>query len=629
MKWKTIAGVGVGVSMVFGATADVVAVPDGYYVREAPANKAQFTKVDRKHDLKGLTEAHIIGSACYDQFVDPTGKLEKKRERITCEEYWNRANIPYYPAPKIEGYVWSSYVTHLFDTPTGDMEEGYYAKSDDIVEISAAQFLLEQTPVAEAAISLDAVSEQTADSTAVTSLSWTHTIGASASTTVLVVGITMGDGTDSDRTVNALTFNGDSLFKVREDDENTDNVSTAIWQLPDPDLGALTITATLNNSNLVADGGSLSIHGVDHYTPVDAQASSAAANPPISAQVTTVAGNSWVLGVATVITGTSNTYSVSQGTVEIGTFSDVNGDLVSGYFGPQVSAGLASTTWTCSGVGCAGNDWISSQLSFDPNCSAEGDICSQLWRASGTWVAPANLTSVDVACWGGGGGGGVVFNDGGGGGGGGAFASSTITVTGGNSYAVVIGTGGASDTISTTATSSFNGTSVVAAGGYGTTGSAAGLGGLAAVSTGTVTANGGNGGTGSATLNGGGGGGGVGGPHGAGGVGGNGSSSGGAGGAGDNGIGGAGGVGGGSSSPPGIGGTSLNGGGGGGGTYSSRSDPGANAGVIGAGGGGTSGNGSSGGVGAPGACLLVWTYPAAAPAAGGIIDNLIIWFTED
>src|SRR3990167_2369009 len=223
MTWKTIAGVGVAASIVFGATADVVEVPDGYYVRQGPANKAQFTKVERNHDIKGLTEAHIIGSACYDQFVDPTGKLEKKRERIDCEEYWNRANIPNYPAPKIEGYAWSSYVTHLFDTPSGDMEEGYYSKSDDSVEISAAQFLLEQTPVAEAAISLDAVSDQTADSTLVSSLSWTHTVSASASTTVLAVAIMMGDPTDADRTVKALTFNGHSLFIVREDDENTDN----------------------------------------------------------------------------------------------------------------------------------------------------------------------------------------------------------------------------------------------------------------------------------------------------------------------------------------------------------------------------------------------------------------------
>src|SRR3990167_7123515 len=164
LKWGSLA---IGIVVTFGAAAaPVIEVPDGYYVRQAPSNKAQFTKVERTHDIKGLTEAHIIGSACYDQFVDPAGKLEKKRERIDCEEYWNRANIPNYPAPKLEGYAWSSYVTHLFDTPSGDLEEGYYSKSDDIVEISAAQAVLDGLiPKVDAAITLDATSDQTTDST--------------------------------------------------------------------------------------------------------------------------------------------------------------------------------------------------------------------------------------------------------------------------------------------------------------------------------------------------------------------------------------------------------------------------------------------------------------------------------
>ena len=93
--------------------------------------KEKLYKVERTHDLKGLTEAHIIGSACYDQFTAPLNTLEPIRKRIDCTEYWNRANIPYYPTPTSRGdkeldggRVWSSYVTHLFDTPSGDLEEG-------------------------------------------------------------------------------------------------------------------------------------------------------------------------------------------------------------------------------------------------------------------------------------------------------------------------------------------------------------------------------------------------------------------------------------------------------------------------------------------------------------------------
>src|SRR3990167_9795530 len=183
---KLVVGTATTLILGVGASVPIVEVSDGYYVRTAPSNKAQFTKVDRMHDLKGLTEAHIIGSACYDKFTDLTGKLEPIRERINCEEYWKRANTPYYPTPKVKGMVWGSYVTHLFDTPSGDLEEGYYAKTDDEIDISLGWMLLEQTPVANAAISLDAVADKTTDSTSVSSLSWTHTVTASASTTVLV-----------------------------------------------------------------------------------------------------------------------------------------------------------------------------------------------------------------------------------------------------------------------------------------------------------------------------------------------------------------------------------------------------------------------------------------------------------
>jgi MSHA biogenesis protein MshQ len=65
--------------------------------------------------------------------------------------------------------------------------------------------------------------------------------------------------------------------------------------------------------------------------------------------------------------------------------------------------------------------------------------------ASGTWTAPAGVTSVTVEAWGGGGGGGRATGNPakGGGGAGGQYASKVVAVTPGNSYAVVVGTGGA------------------------------------------------------------------------------------------------------------------------------------------------------------------------------------------
>ena len=93
------------------------------------------------------------------------------------------------------------------------------------------------------------------------------------------------------------------------------------------------------------------------------------------------------------------------------------------------------------------------------------------FNASGTWVAPAGVTTVIVEAWGGGGGGHDGSNAGdygGGGGGGGAYASSVVTVTPGNSYAITIGAGGANGTPGNNGgATSFDGSTVVAAGGRG------------------------------------------------------------------------------------------------------------------------------------------------------------------
>jgi hypothetical protein len=63
------------------------------------------------------------------------------------------------------------------------------------------------------------------------------------------------------------------------------------------------------------------------------------------------------------------------------------------------------------------------------------------FTTSGTWTAPAGVTSVDVEAWGGGGGGGNSSTRVGGGGG--AYSKKlSITVVPGNSYTVTVGAGG-------------------------------------------------------------------------------------------------------------------------------------------------------------------------------------------
>ncbi len=134
-----------------------------------------------------------------------------------------------------------------------------------------------------------------------------------------------------------------------------------------------------------------------------------------------------------------------------------------------------------------------------------------VFNTSGTWVAPAGVTSVTVEVWGGGGrGGGISSGSGeaqGGGGGGGAYSiKNNIPVTPGNSYSYVVGTG--STSTSAGGNSYFINISTVFAQGGNSANSNTGVsGGAAASGVGDVKYSGGSGANGSSSANRGGGGG--------------------------------------------------------------------------------------------------------------------------
>ncbi len=123
-----------------------------------------------------------------------------------------------------------------------------------------------------------------------------------------------------------------------------------------------------------------------------------------------------------------------------------------------------------------------------------GEI-SETFSSAGTytWTCPTGITSIKVECWGGGGGCGTSYSRAGGGAGGGAYASSILNVVPGNSYTVIVGSGGSIGNNGNY--SSFGSGPLVRAAG-GTRGEDGyGVGGTVANSIGTIRFAGGNGGS--------------------------------------------------------------------------------------------------------------------------------------
>ena len=193
---------------------------------------------------------------------------------------------------------------------------------------------------------------------------------------------------------------------------------------------------------------------------------------PAITSITTITSASWSFTVIG-LRGTS-IFSASTGSgsvVSINTSSNTGGTAGAGNT-VVVSAVNGSTQIICYATGSSSpRAGVIASVTTSGSFAAYPYASDATYVTTGTysWIAPAGVTSVSVLAVGGGGGGGYTWSSGGGGGGGLGWKNN-ISVTPGQSYTVVVGTGGppsnnATDAAAAGGTSYFISTATVA--GYG------------------------------------------------------------------------------------------------------------------------------------------------------------------
>jgi hypothetical protein len=422
----------------------------------------------------------------------------------------------------------------------------------------------------------------------------------------LIVVLAASGTTSNPTSISSITLGGvaDNFAQISTFGSSSDAAIGATWL----DLNcaggqtSIVITASGGTGTLAIMASVYEWSGLYPVSPLDQTANAVGTGATTwssgATPTTTQASELWIGGVFTTSTASSPTITgpsspwtnLTQVNQVQGTFND---QWMSGW---QVVSSTGAATYN--GSVSASSDWIAKVITLRLDT---GGPYTQTFNATGTWQAPAGVSSVKAECYGGGGAGGSARAVSGAGGGGGAGGAYTVTnaypVTSGTTYTVTVGAAGVASTGTfTDGTASGSGgdswfdnssTGPKAQGGAGginkaAAGNGAGATGSTASSNGDTKNAGGNGAAGVGTTIGGGGGGGA-----------------GSGGAGGNASGSTAGT-----------GTATGGGNGGGGTSGATGGAGTAAGGAGGGARTNSTTARTGGAGSLGRVILTWSLDA-------------------
>jgi hypothetical protein len=207
---------------------------------------------------------------------------------------------------------------------------------------------------ASAAIAFDAVSSGATANAGATTLSFSHTVGASGTNRIMIVGVSLE--TIGTTQVNSITYNGVSLTLIGTITRNS--IRSEMWRLLAPATGTHTVLITVSaTTRFVA--GAQSFTGVDQTTPHGTFQSSSGNG---FASTLTVTGSS----TGELVVDVLGRDDPSNASVAAGQTQRWNQKTNKASGGGSTKPGASSVTmsWTVTG---GANDWVMGAISLRPS----------------------------------------------------------------------------------------------------------------------------------------------------------------------------------------------------------------------------------------------------------------------
>src|SRR5258708_4787691 len=246
-----------------------------------------------------------------------------------------------------------------------------------------------------ASITFNAASSKAA-TTSISSLYWSHTLGAGADR-IVIIGVSVENSSSTNAAISSVTFNGVAATAVPNSfisGGGTGIIETQLFyvlnsSLPAP--GTYTVQVTFQGSIQGAAAGAVSLFGVNQSAPesVATKVDSSGADS-ISTSITTHTNGAWVVDV--VGSGNSGTFTAASGqTLRWGIAA--SGMTGASSTKPVATAGSTTLGWTHSGA----NRLAHSLASFAPSSGGTAN-CTLTTSVSGSGTVSQSPSGTTFPC---------------------------------------------------------------------------------------------------------------------------------------------------------------------------------------------------------------------------------------